>query len=217
MLASIPSVPCKGAGQACVVRVKVGSATLPLVYDTGADLTVLSGVAARRAGIRVGRDSPKILTRGVGGARWAYLARVNIKVGKFEEEDVLIAVIPKLDVGRGAGLLGMTFLERFKVSLGFEELELTPVDQGQSPRKKGRGANWWKVRFRSNQRRLSRYAQELERAKAIDAKVESMYGKDPGGDNLERQVRRLKGFMEAEQTKLQNEAGRYSVPLEWRR
>ncbi len=211
------AVPCKGSGGSCVVKVKVGRATLPMVYDTGADMTVLSGAAARRAGIRFGSDSPKILTRGVGGTKWAYLARATVQVGAHKEEDVLLAVIPDLRIGRGGGLLGMTFLERFKVSLGFEELELIPVDRGQNPRKNGRGQRWWQVRFRTNQRRLARYAASLKRAKKADREIESMYGKDPDGKNMEQQVRALQRFMEEEANKLRNEAGRHSVPHEWRR
>jgi len=210
-------VPCTGSGPGCTVEVEVNGRDLAMVVDTGADLTVLTTEGARRAGLRVGRDAPYIIVRGVAGQSVARLARTTVQVGDFEEEDVLVAVIDDLDLGRrAAGLLGMSFLERFRTQMG-GQLALEPIDAGDRDTKGGRGRAWWSLRFRQVRARLQTYQSLMNRAKALDREVESQFGRSASGDNLEDMMQRLAEFMEAEQSKLQNQAARAAVPLEWRR
>ena len=116
-------VPCKGEAGRCVVEVQINGSRLRLLVDSGADITVLTGGAGSRAGISADRDAPVISTRGVGGNAPAVLGRAKIKVGDQEESSVLLAVMPSLALGDIDGLLGMSFLERFRFSVGARALE----------------------------------------------------------------------------------------------
>ncbi|MEM1026143.1 MAG: retropepsin-like aspartic protease [Myxococcota bacterium] len=92
LAAVLASVPCQGDGPGCSVNAKVGRSRLLLKVDTGADITVLSDAAARRAGVRLGPDSPSISIQGVNGQSIANLARVDIQIGAHEEQDIVVAV-----------------------------------------------------------------------------------------------------------------------------
>ena len=211
------AVPCRGSGPGCTVQVEINRRDVPMVVDTGADITVLTKAGARRVGVRTDRDSPYIIVRGVAGQSVARLARATVQVGAFEEEDVLIAVVDDMDLGgRAAGLLGMTFLERFRTRMS-SQLELEPIDANDREKKGGRGRTWWRLRFRQVDARLRAYESLLGRAKALDRQVEAQFGTSASGDDLEDMMKRLRDFMEAEQTELRTQAARAAVPLEWRR
>lgn len=217
VLAGLFAVPCTGSGPGCTVTARVNGRNADLVVDTGADLTVFTSDGARRVGVRTDRRSPYIMVRGVTGATVARLARATIRVGEHEEEDVLVAVVDELDLGRRAvGLLGMTFLERFQSRLG-GSLELEPIDAQDREKRGGRGRSWWSLRFRQVDARLQAYRHLIGRAKAADRQIEASIGTSATGDNLEDMIERLTEFMEAEATKLRTRAARAAVPLEWRR
>jgi len=210
------SVPCAGGGPGCNVKATVGRARMVLKVDTGADLTVLSADAARRAGIRPDPDAPTINIRGVNGVSRAQLAHVEVDVGGFEEDGVLVAVMPELELGGGAqGLLGMTYLERFDTQLG-AALELTPIDAHDSEKKGGRGRSWWSLRFRQVDARARAYRSAVADAQQIDRRMEATYGEAANGGSVEDFVKRLSKFMDEAQRKLQNKAARYAVPRSWR-
>jgi hypothetical protein len=97
------------------------------------------------------------------------------------------------------------------------QLELEPIDANDREKKGGRGPTWWKLRFRQVDARLRAYESLLGRAKALDRQVEAQFGTSASGDDLEDMMKRLRDFMEAEQTKLRTQAARAAVPLEWRR
>ena len=211
-----PSVPC-GGRPSCVLSARVKSTRLPLLVDTGADLTVLSESAASRAGIRVDSNSPQIPIKGVTGNSWAYLARARIKIGEYDEPEVLIAVMKNLQVGKGAkGLLGMTFLERFRYGLDGRSLNLLPIDEKED-KSRGRGRSWWRRRFRSNAKRLRYYQRLVGSARKWDKSVETRFGEAADGRNATYYAKKLRDFMEEGAESLKMEAARRSVPLDWRR
>lgn len=214
----VPAVPCKnqGATPGCVVEAQVGSARLQLIVDSGADITMLSVEGARKAGVRWDSSSPIIPLAGVGGQTVAVLARVPIAVGGDKEDAVLVAISTTL-LGRADGLLGMTFLERFRWQMGSGELKLQPIDLGQTPRPGGHGQAWWSLRFRQAKTRLESYEQLTGFARAADKKAESEIGVDPAGIDLKELVRRLKKLEEDDLQELENAAARSAVPLPWRR
>jgi clan AA aspartic protease (TIGR02281 family) len=213
----VPSIPCTNAGSpGCVVEVRVAGSAIPLQVDSGADITMLSAKAARRAGIRWDASSPMIVMSGVAGRTAAVLARVKVEVGGDKEESVLIAIAP-VNLGRAEGLLGMSFLERFRWSLDRGELKLTPIDQGENPRPGGRGRSWWSLRFQQTARRLETYQRAVSAAKELDKQAESEIGVDPSGIDTQELMKRLKRMGEEEIEDLNNSAARASVPLEWRR
>lgn len=216
LLLSTAQVPCVRSGTRCAVPVQVGYGRLRLVVDTGADVTMLGGAAAARAGLRVGPQTPKIRLRGINGTSWASLHRATVRVGQHEEKDVLIAVDPKYRA-RDDGLLGMSFMERFRVRLDGGRAHFEPIDARARERRGGRGRRWWRLRFRSNQKRLRRYERLLPRAEAYDRTVEAQFGVASDGENVTSMLKRLRAFQTEEAEKLRNDAARHSVPLDWRR
>jgi clan AA aspartic protease (TIGR02281 family) len=213
----VPTVPCTNGGSpGCVVETRIQGTSLPLQVDSGADITMLTLQAAKKAGLRFDASSPIITMNGVAGRTAAFLVRVNVEVGSEKEEGVLIAVAP-VNLGRADGLLGMSFLERFRFALDRGELKLQPIDQAENPRPGGRGRSWWSLRFAQSKRRLDQYQRAMSAAKEIDKQTQSEIGVDASGIDLSEIMRRLKKLEEEELDELTNAAARGSVPLEWRR
>lgn len=215
-LLALAAVPCSGP-TGCTVQAEVEGRDLPLLVDTGADLTVLTAAGARRAGVRVPADAPVIVIRGAGGRSTAKLAFAEISVGEYEEPDVLVAVMDDLDLGgRSMGLLGMTFLERFRARVG-RQLELEPVDADDRARRGGRGPSWWRLRFREFGQRKPAFERAIRAAKKADRQTRRTYGRDPSGRTITKSLERLKAFLDAAERRLKNEAARHAVPRAWRR
>lgn len=212
----LSTVPCRG-GTGCTVDARVQGSSVPLLVDTGADVTVLTAEGARRAGLRVGSDAPTIVVNGAGGQATARLVFARIKVGDFEEPDVLVAVMDDLDLGgRAVGLLGMTYLERFDARIG-RSLELVPVDAEDEERRGGRGRTWWSMRFRAMNARKPAFQRAMESAEAHDRRTERAYGRSATGENMSSMMQTLMRFMEASDRRLRTEAARHAVPESWRR
>jgi clan AA aspartic protease (TIGR02281 family) len=214
-LASTP-VPCQGSS-GCVVEVQVNNTRLRLLVDSGADLVVLTRGGAQRAGIAVRGDGPIIQARGVAGAAAAWLARANVAVGGMKEESVLLAVMPSLEMGAPDGLLGMSYLERFRFTLGARALELTPIDQSDTPKPGGRGQSWWQLRFRRTKERVDGYERLVAAAREHDQRTAREIGTSLSGVTVEDLMKRLRSFADDEQQELDNAAARAGVPREWRR
>ena len=212
-----PPAPCERGTTGCVVEARVGAGRLRLQVDTGADLTVLTAEGMRKAGLRLDRNSPILLLQGVGGASVAILVRAPIEVGGNKEESILIAIAPDMALGRADGLLGMSFLERYRTTLATSELKLVPIDEGEKPRPGGHGESWWTLRFRQARQRQGVYERMVASAKAMDRGIAGEIGVDPNGVSAEELAVRLRTFMTLELDELTNEGGRHAVPLAWRR
>ncbi len=208
------AVPC-GSDTGCVVGVKVGSAELRLRVDTGADITTITKAAASRTDLHITNKDPVIRLSGASQDFFGVLKRTNVKVGNRAEKDVMIVIAPGLQVGDVDGLLGMSYLERFRMSIG-EELELTPIDADDKDKRGGRGERWWRLIFRQVQSRRAVYERALVNAQKIDAAIESVYGQSQDGDDLTTYTKRLRDFMRDYEHRLQNHASRFSVPRAWR-
>ncbi|MGF1511050.1 MAG: TIGR02281 family clan AA aspartic protease [Myxococcota bacterium] len=217
LIPASPSAPCRASGPGCDVTIRVNRRAVPMIVDTGADITVISEVGARRAGLRMEPESPTIRVGGVGGVTSVTLVRTDIEIGGHTEKDVLVGVMEGLDLGRrGVGLLGMTFLERFRYRLG-ASLELEPIDQNDPEKRGGHGPSWWRLRFRQTDARLRAYERMLPEARSADRSIEASIGVSPDGNNLTRHTERLRAFFLEEKRALDHEAARYAVPLNWRR
>jgi serine/threonine-protein kinase len=199
----------------CVVLVDFEGGTARLQVDTAADITMLSSSAAERVGLRPDANSPLISVQTFAGSRVkAQLLRGTVAVAGAREEDVLILVAPGR-VGRVDGVLGTSFLERFRATVGGGELRLVPLDAHDTPRPGGHGRSWWSQRFRSNQARLDRLSQLVSGAREAERRISAEI--DPFALPYEETVRRYRIFAESAQQDLLAMAGRYDVPPDWRR
>lgn len=116
-------VPIERRGAAILVQARVNDQVLGVfVVDTGATLTVISRQVAESVGIWAGAETPMISLRTAGGIVEAPLVQVqSLRVGDLEAREVRAVVLdipgfpPQI-----AGLLGLSFLGRFKVSIDVE-------------------------------------------------------------------------------------------------
>lgn len=110
-----------------IVQASIGGASGRFIIDTGAVMVTLTGDFARRAGLSGDRSA---LLKTANGTRPAQIGTAPaVKVGRLTASDVATAIIaddgeklgPDVD-----GLLGMSFLSRFRVEISSTAVTLSP-------------------------------------------------------------------------------------------
>jgi clan AA aspartic protease (TIGR02281 family) len=90
--------------------------TVPMLLDTGADFTVLTQQVAKELRISSLEHLPKLPFMTAGGMVMFPIATLqSLRVGTAEARDVNVAI--DIDGHMPMGLLGMTFLRHFKVTV----------------------------------------------------------------------------------------------------
>jgi len=108
--------PTKPGGTVVVEAMLNGRLTVPMLLDTGADFTVLTKQVARDLRISSLEDLPKLPFKTAGGMVMFPIATLqSLRVGTAEARDVNVAI--DTDGHMPMGLLGMTFLRHFKVTV----------------------------------------------------------------------------------------------------
>jgi clan AA aspartic protease (TIGR02281 family) len=167
------TVPLRRDGNAMLVEALVGGTVRTrLLLDTGAEFTVLSTATARRLALNL-ESAAVIPLRSASGVFFAPMIKVqSIAVGNAAAYDVEVIVhdaTPGLD-----GLLGMSFLDNFLVTISAsdEKLILTPLtDSVDAELYGGHPKDWWSRKFRFYRTQIeslkgsfgNRYALEMER------------------------------------------------------
>ena len=121
------TVPVYRAGRSLVVIARLnGERDARLIVDTGAEITVLSHEIVRDLGIVPTSSSRTITLNTVGGTVRADMVRVDqVTVGGLEVRHVTAAVHDLPEAPSGVeGLLGLSFLEHFLVTLDAREGKL---------------------------------------------------------------------------------------------
>jgi clan AA aspartic protease (TIGR02281 family) len=121
------TVPVQRAGRSLTVLAKLnGTTDARLIVDTGADITILSHEVARNMGIFASDINSTVTLNTVGGSVRADVFRVGaISVGGAEVKNVPVAVHTMPDAPPLVdGLLGLTFLDKFLVTLDAQKGEL---------------------------------------------------------------------------------------------
>jgi clan AA aspartic protease (TIGR02281 family) len=193
------AVPLRRDGNAMLVEALVGGTLRTrLLLDTGAEFTVLSTAAARRLALNLG-NAAVIPLRSASGVFFAPMIKVSsIAVGDAAAYDVEVVVhdaTPGLD-----GLLGMSFLDNFLVTISTsdEKLVLTPLpDSMDAELYGGHSKGWWMRKFRF-------YRAQIESLKGYFG---SRYGLE-----MERTLRYFRAELEA----LERQASQAGVPRRWR-
>ena len=122
-----PATPVFRVGRALVVQARLnGSREAKLIVDTGANITVLSRKVAQEAGILPSSYISTTTLNTAGGPVQADVARLDtLAVGSAAVAQVSVAIHDLPDAPTGVdGLLGLTFLERFVVTLDTQKGEL---------------------------------------------------------------------------------------------
>lgn len=121
------TVPVQRSGQLLVVQTQLnGSRDARLILDTGASHTILSHSVARDLGLLSGGSSTSITLKTAGGSVQAEMTQLStLRVGEAEASNVAVAVHDLPDAPPGIdGLLGLTFLNQFLVTLDTQKGEL---------------------------------------------------------------------------------------------
>jgi clan AA aspartic protease (TIGR02281 family) len=192
--------PLQRVGNTMVVQAMLnGFVQAPLVVDTGAAFTVISTASARRLGLDLQRAAV-IPMQSVSGPFLAWLTKVrSISVGGATVDDVEV-VVHDMSPGENVGLLGMSFLDSFQVTISAAShaMRLTLLhEDANSDWFGGKSEDWWKRQFRF-------YRQQL-------AQIDAYLASKPVPE-LE-QTRR---YFRAELASLERRASRAAVPRKWR-
>jgi clan AA aspartic protease (TIGR02281 family) len=176
------------------------------IVDTGASFTVISREAAKELGITIDENTPFIPIATASSVILNPLATLrSIRVGEAEVEDVdvLIHNLPS----NSAGLLGNSFLSRFKVVLDpiNGKMVLYSMQGTPSPdRPGGYSRDYWEGRFHF-------YYQVLDRLKEVKVK----YEKQGARTELNR-VNNAIRYFENQLSELERKASFAGVPRNWR-
>jgi clan AA aspartic protease (TIGR02281 family) len=177
------------------------------IVDTGASFTVISREAAKELGITIDENTPFIPITTASSVIFNPLVTLrSIRVGEAEIEnvDVLVHNLP----GRSAGLLGNSFLSKFKVVLDSVNGKMTLFSLQGTPspdRPGGYGRDFWVSQFRL-------YTRALEELNKMKRRHEGR-----GGSSSELvQVNNAIRHFENQLSELDRKASLAGVPRNWR-
>ena len=122
------TVPIQRVGQLLVVGAKLnGTRESRLVVDTGASHTILSYGVARDLGLLPSPRATSVTVKTAGGPVQAEVVPLDaIRVGEAEAQNIMVGVFDLPDAPAGVdGLLGLTFLNHFLVTLDTVKGELS--------------------------------------------------------------------------------------------
>jgi aspartyl protease family protein len=113
---------------AILLPVKLNGVEGKFIVDTGASRTVVTRAFAARADIK-GSDKDGIIAYTANGAVWSMGGRAkSLSLGSATTRDVMIYIETKKGLPPGIdGLLGLSFLGNFKVTISNGMLELQPL------------------------------------------------------------------------------------------
>ena len=182
-----------------------GSVKRPFIVDTGASFSLISLETARELGITIDENTPVIPGSTVSGVILSPLVTLrSMRVGNAELENVEVSIY---DMPSGGGLLGNSFLNRFKVVIDSLNEKMTLFSMQGKPsqdRPGGYGREYWEGRFRF-------YHRILDRLKEIKMKYEKQ------GFRAElNQVNNTIRYFENQLSELERQASFAGVPRNWR-
>ena len=120
----VKMTPTKPGGTVVVDVLLNRRVTAPMLLDTGADFTVLTKQVARDIRLSALDHLPTQEFKTAGGAvRFPIATLQSLRVGTAEARDVEVAI--DIDGHMPMGLLGMTFLRHFKVTVDHQRGQVT--------------------------------------------------------------------------------------------
>jgi clan AA aspartic protease (TIGR02281 family) len=177
------------------------------IVDTGASFTVISREAAKELGITIDENTPFIPIATASSVIFNPLVTLkSIRVGEAEVEnvDVLVHNLP----GRSAGLLGNSFLNKFKVVLDSVSGKMTLYSLKGTPssdRPGGYGRDFWTGQFRL-------YIRVLDELNRMKRRYEGSGGSSSELVRVNHAIR----YFENQLNELDRRASLAGVPRNWR-
>jgi clan AA aspartic protease (TIGR02281 family) len=177
------------------------------IVDTGASFTVISRKAAEELGITIDENTPYIPIATASSVIFNPLVTLrSIRVGQAEVEnvDVLVHSLP----GGSAGLLGNSFLSKFKVVLDSVQGKMTLHSLQGTPspdRPGGYGRDFWVNQFRL-------YIRALDQLNKMKRRYEGRGGSSSELVRVNNAIR----YFENQLNELDRRASLAGVPRNWR-
>ncbi len=175
------------------------------VVDTGASFTLINRQSAKELDIRVDENTPYMPIFTASSLIFTPLVTLrSIRVGKAEAENVDVLIY---DMPSGGGLLGNSFLNRFRVILDSLQGKMTLYSSRGivSPdRPGGYGRDHWAGQFRF-------YNRVLEELRKTKKKIEAR-GSSPELNRVSNAIR----YFENQLNELERKASFAGVPRNWR-
>ena len=177
------------------------------IVDTGASFTVIRREAAKELGIPIDENTPFIPITTASSVIFNPLVTLrSIRVGEaqVEDVDVLVHNLP----GNSAGLLGNSFLSKFKVVLDSINGKMTLYSLQGTPsvdRPGGYGRDFWVSQFRL-------YTRASDELKKIKRKYEGGGGSSSELVRVNNAIR----YFENRLSELERKASFVGVPRNWR-
>ena len=177
------------------------------IVDTGASFTVIRREAAKELGIPIDESTPFIPITTASSVIFNPLVTLrSIRVGEAQVEnvDVLVHNLP----GNSAGLLGNSFLSKFKVVLDSINGKMTLYSLQGTPsadRPGGYGRDFWVSQFRF-------YTRAIDELKKIKRKYEGGGGSSSELVRVNNAIR----YFENRLSELERKASFAGVPRDWR-
>ncbi len=176
------------------------------IVDTGASFTLINKSTAKELGITEDESTPYIRAASVSGVISAPLVSLgSVRVGDAEVENVETLVYPM--VASGDGLLGNSFLNKFRVAIDSMNGKMTLYSMQGTPspdRPGGYGRDYWVGQFRF-------YNRNLEDLKRTKARIESQ-----GASGELVRVNNAIRYFENQLNELERKASFAGVPRNWR-
>lgn len=208
----------RGGPDLVVDAVLNGRVKRDFLVDTGASFVTISQATAKALGIHIDDDTPEIAVTTASGRTVVPMTVLKrIVVGRAEVRDVEALI---MDLPKGSeidGLLGLTFLNEFKVSVDSNrgKLILTSL-KGKPSRERpgGYDRSYWSQRFRFYRNII----RQLEQSKAnmIQQVKELGIESHRFGGQSERLDKAIKYFQD-QLKRLKRQAANAGVPMHWRR
>lgn len=112
-------VPFTEQGTNMIVEGRVNGIAARFIVDTGASLMIIPPALAERAGIATAKASQISLLTAGGTIAAPMVSLDDVKIGSAGQKNVAAAV-HELGIAPGLGLLGMSFLDRYKMTVDRE-------------------------------------------------------------------------------------------------
>jgi len=177
------------------------------MVDTGASFTVISREAAKELGITIDENTPFIPVATASSIIFNPLVTLrSVRVGEAQVEnvDALVHNLP----GDSAGLLGNSFLSKFKVVLDSVNGKMTLYSLEGTPspdRPGGYGRDFWVSQFRF-------YNRVLDQLKNMKRRYEGRGGSSSELARVNNAIR----YFENQLNELERKASYAGVPRNWR-
>ena len=177
------------------------------IVDTGASFTVIRREAAKELGITIDENTPFIPITTASSVIFNPLVTLkSVRVGeaKVENVDVLVHDLP----GNSAGLLGNSFLSKFKVVLDSINGKMTLYSLQGTPspdRPGGYGRDFWVSQFRF-------YTRAIDELNKMKRRYEGKGGSSSELVRVDNTIR----YFEKQLSELERKASFAGVPRNWR-